>query len=242
VRQTLNECRALADQVCRNCWGPGSSTCHNPDIHRRVRRDCSSQGHTHTDTAADSRLVVADSIRGQGNKLAGSNRLVEAHKAAGVWLDPRPTPATNPSRPIPSRHANPSHRRHASPTHRHRASPNRRRAMLPERWRRTGPGSKPSPLIGRQPASVRGSWCALPTTSVELVPNCVRARLVGSASPCLDPNHAGARFCKSDMAMVRAPKPDPLRFSAIALISCSFRAFELIGDRLVFAPRLKPVA
>jgi hypothetical protein len=173
VRPRLNECRPLARQVCRSCWGTTSSTCHTLDTHRSRTLNLHSRGNRgriRSDTAEQSRLAVADSMRGQDSRLAAdNNRPVEAHKSAVVWLSPRPTQATNPNH----HHANPSHHRHASHRHasRHHASRHhasrrhaayRRHAIEPRQWRWRAPWPRRQQLVGRIEAGLGLSSFSLP--------------------------------------------------------------------------------
>ena len=153
----LNECRPLARQVCRSCWGTTSSTstCHTLDTRRCKTLNLHSwgnRGRIRSDMAEQSRQAVADSMRDQDSRLAaGNSRLVEAHKSAVVWLSPRPTQATNPNH----RHAS---RRHANPRHasRHHATHRRHAA----RWR--APWPRRQQLIDRIEAGLGQSSFRLP--------------------------------------------------------------------------------
>jgi len=93
----------------------------NPGSQERIR----------TDTAVDSRLVVAGSIRAQGNKRAAdSSRPVAVRSKAVARQIQGPAPSPNHLR-ASLRHANgPHHHDHA---------------MLPEHWRQTEPALKRRP-------------------------------------------------------------------------------------------------
>ena len=184
----LNECRPLARQVCRSCWGTTSSTstCHTLDT-RRCRtlnlHSWGNRGRIRSDMAEQSRQAVADSMRDQGSRLAaGNSRLVEAHKSAVVWLSPRPTQATNPNH----HHANPSHHRHASRRHanphhasRHHAThrrhaARRRHAIEPRQWKWRAPWPRRQQLIDRIEAGLGQSSFRLPAGVQSLRHTCLQ--------------------------------------------------------------------
>ena len=148
----INDCKALADQVCRSCWGPASRTSHSLETHCREvvdHRNRSSLGRTHM-AAVDSTLAVTGSIPAQRNKLAAdSSRPVEVQNRPVVGQIRRSRPVPTPNR---RPRANPSHRR-ASRHH---------RATQPGRWRGTRPLPERQQLVGGQPACVRRSWCDTP--------------------------------------------------------------------------------
>jgi hypothetical protein len=143
-RLSVNDCTALARQVCRSCWGPAPM---NPGSQERIR----------TDTAVGSKLVVADSIRAQGSKRAAdSSRPVAVHSRAEVrqirCQAPSPSPSHH-SRASPSHHGHASlpraslpraSLRHASLRHANRPH-HHDHALRHEHWRQTEPGPKRQP-------------------------------------------------------------------------------------------------